>query len=487
MGFRIVVLANLISLLFFHSTIRASESYAEWQKSQKDNFNQFEASAKSEFDKYQKALNEDWKKFSLLEPLKLYSEPKIKTPPTIDPSERNKTPEHLNKPLVDIPKPKIEPVTKAPKSNSVPPSRPTTNTVSIEYLGNTFQFPKVQSQLLPKNANKQDIADAWNRISPSLKKDFIFLKNDTQYKNLSDWALISLLHKYALNISHNKTNESQFLVWALLLNLGYDVRLSYDDSTIYVLFPSNQKIYNRSSLKYKDRSYYILIGSKPKNALYSYVADQNQLKRFNFAFSDLQPVTGIKPVKRTLTDKVSGLSVDYDTYPQLQEYYRNHPPLDFEWYFNVTPKDEQYLYLVKSLRSKLSSNSDTEKVQALLHLVQRGFNYELDSDQWGEEYYSVPMHTLMLNAVDCEDRSFLFAYLVEQVVGVSTVGLKYPSHLAVAVAVNPKDLRKNTRYFTVKGKKFFVADPTYIGANIGDVMPKYKGVTPTIIAKNTFK
>ena len=485
MCFRMALSASLISLLLCHSNISASESYAEWQKSQKSNFKQFSDSERFEFKKYQKALNEEWKKFSLVEPQKLFNEPKIDTPPVINPPSNNENPLLLDKPFVKIPKPDTKPIVKIPKLDKVPSIRPAKDTILVEYLGSTFQFPTIQSRFLPKNANKQDVAEAWNRISPNLNEEFGFLKTDIQYKNLSDWALISLLNKYALNVSQNKLNESQFLVWALLLNLGYDVRLSYDDSTLYVLFPSKQKIYNRSSLKYNEQNYYILIGEKPKKALYSYVAEQNQLKSFNFAFSDTQPVNGIEPVKRTLTDKVTGLSVDYDTYPQLQEYYRYHPPLDFIWYFNVIPKDEQYLHLVNSLKSKLSSYSDTEKVQALLNLVQRGFNYQLDNDQWGEEYYSVPMHTLMLNAVDCEDRSFLFAYLVEQVVGLSTVGLKYPGHLAVAVAVSPRDLKNNTQYLTVKGKKYFVADPTYIGANIGDVMPKFKNVTPTIIAKNT--
>lgn len=118
-----------------------------------------------------------------------------------------------------------------------------------------------------------------------------------------------------------------------------------------------------------------------------------------------------------------------------------------------------------------------------MSLVQHGFKYLRDDEQWGEEYYATPMHTLMLEAVDCEDRSFLYSFLVEQVTGLRTVGLKYPGHLAVAVELSASHPEENADFVIVNGRRFYVSDPTYIGASVGQAMPMFDGVTPVIINK----
>jgi hypothetical protein len=91
----------------------------------------------------------------------------------------------------------------------------------------------------------------------------------------------------------------------------------------------------------------------------------------------------------------------------------------------------------------------------------------------------------MLDAVDCEDRSFLFSYLVEQVIGLQTVGLKYPGHLAVAVELIEPHPDPDADSVYVDGRKFYVSDPTYIGANVGQAMTIFDGVVPSIINKSS--
>ena len=69
-------------------------------------------------------------------------------------------------------------------------------------------------------------------------------------------------------------------------------------------------------------------------------------------------------------------------------------------------------------------------------------------------------------ASDCEDRSFLYAWLVRNLLGKKIVGLDYPGHVSTAL---------------LEDGELVSADPTYIGAELGQIMPKYVNVEPTVI------
>ena len=74
-----------------------------------------------------------------------------------------------------------------------------------------------------------------------------------------------------------------------------------------------------------------------------------------------------------------------------------------------------------------------DAVNVLLRFVQTGFSYLTDSEQFGREKFMFPEETLSYPYSDCEDRSFLFAYLVSSLLGLDVIGLDYPGHVATAV------------------------------------------------------
>jgi hypothetical protein len=81
--------------------------------------------------------------------------------------------------------------------------------------------------------------------------------------------------------------------------------------------------------------------------------------------------------------------------------------------------------------------------------------------------------TLVYDASDCEDRAILFAYLVKHIFGVSVVGVKYSDHMSTALFVPLKGASVR-----VGKRAYLLADPTYINANIGQEMPKYRDIEP---------
>jgi len=67
----------------------------------------------------------------------------------------------------------------------------------------------------------------------------------------------------------------------------------------------------------------------------------------------------------------------------------------------------------------------------------------------------------------------LFASLVKRLFGISAVGLKYSDHMSTALYIPMEG--DSVR---VGRRRFVVADPTYINANIGEQIPKYRDIEP---------
>ena len=107
----------------------------------------------------------------------------------------------------------------------------------------------------------------------------------------------------------------------------------------------------------------------------------------------------------------------------------------------------------------------------LLNFVQTGFEYKTDGDQFGKEKPFFKEEMFFYPYCDCEDRSFLYSYLVEKLVGLKTILVYAPDHVFVAVCFND-DVEGD--FLMVDGKKYVICDPTYIGSDIGMCMPNYK-------------
>jgi hypothetical protein len=80
---------------------------------------------------------------------------------------------------------------------------------------------------------------------------------------------------------------------------------------------------------------------------------------------------------------------------------------------------------------------------------------------------------------DCEDRTFLLNALVTELVGVETIGLNYPGHVAMAVRL--KEQKTSDAIIQFNGKEYIYCDPTYIGADVGMMPDSYRGVKPEVI------
>ena len=152
------------------------------------------------------------------------------------------------------------------------------------------------------------------------------------------------------------------------------------------------------------------------------------------------------------------------------DYYDDLPPVcNVSHYSSIRDADENTLLpLLEVLDNALDGKSEVESVNMILDLIQYGFDYKTDDEQFGREKYNYIEEDFYYSACDCEDRAVLFSVLTEIILERDVVLLEFPNHLSAAVCFSePVD----GDYIEYKGKKYYICDPTYIGANAGMMMP----------------
>ncbi|MDQ7042261.1 MAG: hypothetical protein Q9M34_01880, partial [Sulfurimonas sp.] len=169
--------------------------------------------------------------------------------------------------------------------------------------------------------------------------------------------------------------------------------------------------------------------------------------------------------------KVYSTSFSYDK--NLIDFMASYPQADYETYFNAPMSLETYEQIATDMKKYLNNKHSSEAINFVLNFVQKAFVYERDQQQFAKEKVMFPNETLYYDKSDCEDRAILFAYLVKKLFKVSVVGVKYKDHMATALYI---PMRGDS--VKVGGRKFVIADPTYVNANIGQSMPKYKSIIP---------
>ncbi|MDH5218127.1 MAG: hypothetical protein OEX19_10550, partial [Gammaproteobacteria bacterium] len=291
-------------------------------------------------------------------------------------------------------------------------------------------------------------------------------------------------HRLSGGLYPRQENEQVLFSWFILMKSAYRSRLAYENNRVYLLLPIKQQVYAAQSLQYKKQKYYVLGfdgGKQPKiNSVFTYDSEyQGSGQVFDLQLTRMI-VTGEEEVPREFAFNYLKTRYQVKTVNNkyIVDFMRTYPQVHWDVYFNsnlVNPTRQQ---LADQLRPAVKGLSETDAVNLLLRFVQTSFKYDTDNRQFGYENPLFLEETLFYPASDCEDRSFLFSWLVKELLGLEVVGLLYPGHMATAVHVNMDVKGDSVRYL---GKTYFVADPTYTNADIGMAMPKFKNRKPEFI------
>jgi len=246
---------------------------------------------------------------------------------------------------------------------------------------------------------------------------------------------------------------------------------------IVLMHYSKKTIYSTPNYKFKNKKYYVVANYAKGDIgrVFSYEQEYpGSNKELDLSLEKL-PKLPLSIKKKTLEFKHFGniYSVPYEYNENIIDFMATYPQADYETFFNAPLEYRTYKSIAISLKKHIDGKKASDALNFILNFVQKAFQYERDSKQFGREKVMFAQETLFFDKSDCEDRAVLFSYLVKELFSIGIIGVKYKNHMATALNV---PIEGDT--VRVGAKKFVLADPTYINATIGMSMLEYKKVKP---------
>lgn len=456
------------SIIFiFLTTVIFAESFEEFKKSERSSFEQYKDEKDAEFNKY---LKSQWEEYT-----SQYSKPlyKDKKPRVITPSVERKI--KSVGPEVNI---KIKKSADKPRIVSVP-EKVIKKDINFLFFGQAVGFDindkYKRAKFYPQN--QSGILNFFNVLASSYYEDTIIdLQNIKKELKLNDWGMYLLVNQLSKNI-FSYPDDIKLFSWFMFNKLGYEVKVGLSGKHIVLMYYSKKLIYSTPNYKFNSKSFYVIAnyakGSVGK--VYTYRQSYPQAhKALDLALKELPNFK--KDIKhKILTFKQFGkkYTIPFEYDKNLIDFMATYPQADYDTYFNSPMSEITYNTIAQYMKKHLDSKKASVAINFVLNFVQNAFVYEVDQTQFKREKVMFADETLFYDKSDCEDRAILFSHLVKKLFGISVIGVKYSDHMATAlyIPINGDSVKANN-------KKFIIADPTYMNANIGQSMPKYKSIIP---------
>ena len=481
---------SLWLFLISSSILVASPSYQEWLDSQKQEYSSYK---KSIDEKFANGLKKEWETFKSEFNENPYSKPKPKIAPKIEEPIKK-----IQKPIEDLPKVKLAPIIE-PQPKEIERPKPiieqkeqpkAQDKIKFDFFGSKLElsYDKSMNEQSENISSPKQIAQYYENLSKTKYNNTINDINQITNKlSLNDWGRYILTHNIAKEIIRSSKNENKnsinCLVWFLLLKQNFDVKIALDTNKNAILLGNfKENLYQVSYISIDNKRYFMLTPEGKSSKL-------SNLQTYDISYSN--NLAAISPEINTplaFEDKIIGkqLSFQYNNKKyQISakynangiEFLKTFPQTEYDVYLKA--KEPPYLNnLLEQLKTDIKDMNEIEAVNFLLRFTQNAFEYKTDTEQFSYEKVMLPEETIFYPYSDCEDRSIMFSYLVKTILGLKVVALKFNDHLATAVKLNAKIDGDSLIY---KNERYYMADPTYINANVGMTMPQYKNSKFSVI------
>ena len=451
-------------------------------------FNSFKDSITSEFAKFQNKndsiflefLQNEWKEYNLMKDTsKLKIKPKLqphvqsslpmKDADKIDTIEQFQGPGNYkiyNQPILEKDSYKI----KYPYN-------------SLDFYGEKSELPEVAEIQLNNPIDNFSIISFYRSYlkDPGLIEVAVKLKMIARNLRLNDFGYYLLIQKASQRLFKD-VNDQILYTWVSLLRSGLDVKVGYNKNDIILLMDCDNPLYNTNYIRIEGVNYYLFRSPNQGQCI-------TGLRTYDFKYPgkntpvSLQikelPALYDKPGTHIYVFHHDTIKVDINLF--LIDYLGNYPSCELTLYFNSPFSDKALISLDKKLNPLLSGKSEIDKVNTLLSFIHNSFPYKTDQDQFGGEKYMFCDEAVYYPYTDCDDRSVLFAHLVKHYTGLDVIGLDYPNHVSVGVRMTTPI---KGDFILYNNNKFFICDPTYIGARAGMAMDEMKTARPEVILVN---
>ena len=446
-----------------------AQSFEEFKKSQASSYKKYADERDNAFNNYLKA---EWKAYSMHKGIKLYEKPK---PKKLEKTKPKKVKSVGPKIHIEVKKHKYKEVKKPIKFIVIKKK----GDVRFNFFGSIIELdiPKKikTANYYPKN--QKGIRNFFDSVASSNYKNFIKNIKDIKTKMaLNDWGTYLLILDISKHTFQDKDN-AKLLSWFIFNKMGYAVKVGLAHQHIVLMHYSKKTIYSTPNYSFGKKKFYVVSNYAKGSVgrLYSY--EQNYPKAdkpLDLSLKEL-PNFSQNIKHKTLSFKDFGhlYTIDYTYNKNIIDFMSTYPQAEYDVFFNAPLENKSYADIAYGLKKYIDGKKASDAMNFILHFVQKAFKYERDDQQFGREKVMFAQETLYYNKSDCEDRAILYAYLIKELFNIEVIGVKYKDHMATALHI---PLRGDT--IRDNSKRFVIADPTYINANIGQSMPKYRSLQP---------
>jgi len=441
----------------------------------------FDEYVKSMDDEFAAYLKGSWEEFNLYMGEEVPNDPKPVTTPTVDNTVVKR---ETSIPVVIPNRNTLAIVNKTPKIPSIQRQEEKKfrrKNLSFDFYGADIEltYDKDFITRLPSKINSNAIAEYWKKMAKT--NHYTFINELLSYKNnmnLNDYAFYRLVKKASEKISPRSENVSNLMTWFLMVKARYKIKVGYNSNKIHLLLPSATMLYGKRYYTFSGVKYFLMNSKVQK--LYTYKQDYKDAKMI-LDFNMRKPmILGENYATRNLKFNYQGQTysfpIKYDK--SLIDFFKDYPQADVKVYFDASISAVAKESILEHIRPLIAGKTQIEAANLLIRFVQTAFAYKTDDDQFGYEKFFFPEEIFYYPYSDCEDRAVMFAYLVGELLGLETIGLGYPGHMATAVHF---DTKVSGAYFMFKNKKFVVSDATYINASVGMCMPQFANSSAKLI------
>jgi len=472
---------------------KKGKSEPDWQKERIKEMQQLEADQNKEMQdmkdertkyiermdaEFSAYLKERWQEFQSFKGVKSSEKPKPVTAPVIEPVAVKPQP-RPQEPVLPLPtKPAIKlPAVVVPPVALILPTLKKSDfpakDINFDYYGTPvrIQYDIHLDAINIEGVAEEEISKVWSEISKtnysSLVKDLLETRNQL---NLNDWGYYQLICHFSDFAFKKDTPKSTIVTWFLLTKSGFKVKLGRSEDQFLLMVSVKQTLYGITYIKVNEVAYYIL-SHYSSGPLFTYKNDFPEATHImDMAIAD-PPVLTFE-LKQTVIDLGKDKMI-VKTNNNLLSFYNDYPQCDLDVYFSSIPSE----IFRESIKNFAHGKTGEEALGYLLSFIQH-LNYQTDTQQFGKEKFMFPDEFFFFPATDCDDRAIFFAYLSRELLHFNTIGLNYTDHVSTAVAIPEKT---SGDYVIYKNIRYTACDPTYVGADIGMTMPKFRKISAIII------
>jgi hypothetical protein len=335
--------------------------------------------------------------------------------------------------------------------------------ISVVKMKNCVQLNKINKY---NSTSENEIDFFIKEINNCAYEDFFnsLLSAKLKYK-LNDFLFISLIKNIALEFYPKNIKNQKLFVWYTLEKSDFNAFIQYSNRQIIVFCAFNNLLDNvlytdEDNIRYYDVFYqnkifneemyvYRLNKQKKQKNIFFDVYDFSEVAKNNILKCDIN--FSNHNIKYKTSFKVNKSLINFlDSLPnfELGKIYTNSHSVSSQ--FNNS--------IITNLKTQVNKLDTITGINFLLKLCQN-IKYLNDSSKWKQEKYLFPEQTLFYNTGDCDDKSILFSYLVNQLYQIKSVGIIYNKQNHINVGLLFKG-RPEMKTILFNGLKYIVCEPT---------------------------